>query len=139
MPLRLRYQLIDKPAWPPPITATEWCAAGMGWGAFMWDLRSFVETVDRDPRVGDVRESPGRRLDAGELCQSEAARHAVFRLHPLARDAERGAAASQKFHQRIIRADREIVLDHQRGRIAGLRRAVGPADVKAHFRHRRPR
>src|SRR5271167_2589480 len=139
MPLLLRYQLIDRPAWPPPMTATEWCATGMGWGAFMGRLRSFVETVDGDPRVGNIRESAGRRLDASELRQRAAAGHAVFGLHPLARDAERGAAAFQEIRQRIIRTDRKIVLDHQRGRVTALALAIGPADVKAHFRHRRPR
>ena len=49
-----------------------------------------------------------------------AAGHAVFRPHPLARDAERGAAAREEIGERIVGADREIVLDHQRRRIAAL-------------------
>src|ERR1700678_2785647 len=129
MPLRLRYQLTERPSWPAPMTATEWCATGIGWGAFMVRLRSFVESIDGDTRVGNIREGAGRRLDAGELRQGAAARHAVFGLHSLARDGERGAAALKKIRQRIIRPDREIVLDHQRGRVAGLGRAVGPTDA----------
>src|SRR5258706_6290094 len=139
MPLRLRYQLIERPAWPAPMTATEWCTIGIGCGAFMWRLRSFVESIDGARGVGNIRECVRCRLDARELRQSAAAGHAVFGLHPLARDAERGAAAFEKIRERIIRADREIVLDDERGRVAGLALAVGPTDVKAHFRHRRPR
>jgi hypothetical protein len=33
----------------------------------MWRLRSFVESIDSDPRLGDVREGAGCGLDAGKL------------------------------------------------------------------------
>jgi hypothetical protein len=73
----------------------------------MWRLRSFVESIDGDPRVGDIGEGTGCRLDAGELRQSAAAGHAVFGLHPLARDGERGAAAFEKIRESLMTSEGE--------------------------------
>ena len=73
-----------------------------------------------------------------KLAEREAARPAVFGLDPIGRDVQRLAAAVEKVSDRVAFALPEIVPDDERGRVAGLRRAVGPAYDEPHFRHWRP-
>src|SRR6516162_6192860 len=127
-------QLIERPAWPAPTTMTEWCSTR---GVITRTPTSFFERVHRHACGGIADEGDGRVLEAGELIQGALAGPTVFCLHPLARQHERGVAESEEFVQRIALARSKEVLDHQRGRIACFRRAVGPADAKTHFRHGR--
>ncbi len=107
---------------------------GSGW-THGEELLSFLESSDRHLRVDPVRERRRGHLDARQLGHRARARPAVFLAYPLARDIERSAAARDEVCERIRDAGREVVLDHQRGRVAGLRPAIGPADAKAHLRH----
>src|SRR5262245_46289029 len=115
MPLRVKYQLIERPAWPPPMTATAWRATGVAW---LMETAPclFLERVDGDACVVTIRERFCRGLDAFELGHRAGAIIAILRLHAIAGDGECGTTAVEEISKRISLARHEVVFHHQRGR-----------------------
>src|SRR5580698_7121124 len=97
---------------------------------------SFLERLDRHVCIRASHKRRGGLLDPRELCRGARAAVAIFRLDTIARDIERRAAAADKIVKRIALPWRQEILDHQRRRITVLFSSIGPANEKAHLRHR---